>query len=333
MSGVRPAGLIVMGPEMAWAFEDDRRRQLERMLDLGDPATSFDAVPADALARCEVLITSWGAPRLDSAVLSRMPALRAVFHAAGSVRDLVSPELWDRGIVVSSAADANAVPVAEYTLAAIILAGKRAFSLAREPRTHAPWGGMLAEPMIGNVDRCIGIVGFSRIGRRVVELVQMLGGVEVLVADPHADPAVVARAGATLVSLDEMAARVDVLSIHAPELPSTRHLIGRAELALLRDGATVINTARGALLDHDALLAECRTGRVNAVLDVTDPEPLPHDSELLDLPNVTITPHVAGTLGTERARLADSVLEDVQAWVRGEPVPHGVVREQMDVIA
>ena len=116
-------------------------------------------------------------------------------------------------------------------------------------------------------------------------------------ADPYADPAEVRAAGGSLVPLPELLPRCDVLTLHVPALPATRHLIGAAELALLRDGATVINTARGAVLDTAALESECATGRLDAILDVTDPEPLPASSLLYDLPNVMITPHIAGSLG------------------------------------
>src|SRR5690606_32960603 len=116
-------------------------------------------------------------------------------------------------------------------------------------------------------------------------------------ADPFADAAKVAAAGAELVPLADLLPRVDVLTLHAPALAATRHMIGRAELAALRDGAVLINTARGSVLDHDALLAECRDGRIDAVLDVTEPEPLPADSPLLTLDNVAVTPHIAGSLG------------------------------------
>jgi phosphoglycerate dehydrogenase-like enzyme len=246
-----------------------------------------------------------------------------VFHAAGSIRHHVSEEFWERGIRITTAADANAVPVAEFTLAVILLAGKRALVQVRTPSpTSEPWGGNLNAHALGNLDRTVGIVGFSRIGRRVVDLLRPFTGLRVLVADPFADPAEVAAAGAELVSLREMLPRVAVLSLHAPALPSTHRMIAAAELAALPDGATVINTARGALLDHDALLAECRGGRLDAILDVTDPEPLPASSPLLELPNVSITPHLAGSLGTETRRLTDSALDELHAYASGAPLRH-----------
>lgn len=332
MTVSRPRALLAMSSDAAPTLFDDRR--LHRLGALADLASTVpvdvDALPAAELAEVEVLITSWGAPVLDAARLARLPKLRAVFHAAGTVRGIVTDAFWERGILITSAADANAVPVAEFTLATIIFAGKRALTHARTTVDDAHrWNGLQASRTIGNVDRTIGIVGFSRIGRRVVDLLRMLDGMRVLVADPFADAAEVRAAGATLISLEELLPQVDVLSLHAPDLPSTRHMIGAAELAALPDGATVINTARGALLDHDALLAQCRSGRLDAVLDVTDPEPLPAASALRHLPNVTITPHLAGSLGTELRRLADSALDELEAYATGAPPRHPVTAADM----
>ena len=181
--------------------------------------------------------------------------------------------------------------------------------------------------------RTIGVVGFSRIGRRVVSLLQQLDSATVLVADPYADPYEVAAAGARLVPLDELLPRVDVLSIHAPALPSTRHMIGAEQLARLRRNATVINTARGSLIDTAALERECAAGRLHAILDVTDPEPLPADSVLYDLPNVMLTPHVAGSLGSEIHRMTDAALDELERFVRGEALQSAVSSETLRVSA
>ncbi len=328
MATARPRAHAVMADDaFSLLFDDARRQRFAQLADVPEPmhiADVDDPAFAAALAETEVLITSWGAPEFDAARLARMPRLRAVFHAAGSVREHVSEEFWARGITITSAADANAIPVAEYTLAAILFAGKRALVHVRSQHEDLPWWNGLRDRSIGNLGRAIGIVGFSRTGRRVVEMLHCLDDTEVLVADPFADPAAVAEAGATLVPLADMLPRVDVLSLHAPSLPTTRHMIAAPQLAALRDGATLINTARGSLLDHDALLAECRTGRLDAILDVTEPEPLPASSELRRLPNVAITPHVAGSLGTETRRLTDSALDELEAYVTREPQRHPV---------
>lgn len=318
-------------------FDEPRLARFAQIADAGSPLLirSFDDPDlADALAETEALVTSWGAPRLDDAALARMPKLRAVLHAAGTVRDIASDALWRRDILVTSAADQNAVPVAEFTFAAIVLATKRAFFHIAEARDKRPgWFGHEVWPAFGNLGRTIGVVGFSRTGRRVIEKLRALDGVRVLVADPFADPVRVAAAGAELVDLDAMLPQIDVLTLHAPALPTTRHMIGARELGALPDRAVVINTARGAILDHDALADECRTGRIDAVLDVTEPEPLPATSLLLALPNVAITPHIAGSLGSETRRMADAALDELAAFASGRASTHPVHASDMEMTA
>jgi phosphoglycerate dehydrogenase-like enzyme len=334
----RPCALLLMWPDtFGTQFDAQRVERVGALCRLGRPVVAADLddpALADRLTDVEVLVTSWGAPTLTAERLRRMPNLRAVFHAAGTVRDLVSEELWERGIVITSAAEANAIPVAEFTYAQIVLAGKRAQYLARVPRLFRNgWRAQLHSDRYTNYGRRVGIVGYSRIGRRVVAQLQQLDTTEVLVYDPYADPAAVARAGARLTGLDELLRSVDVLSLHAPLLPETVGMIGARELALLGDGATVVNTARGALIDTDALTRECSSGRLDAVLDVTEPEPLPEDSPLYDLPNVSITPHVSGSLGSETLRLTDAALDELERWVRGEDLTSQVTMADLGVAA
>lgn len=330
----KPEALIVMGSEaFDTQFDAQRLGRLRGIASLGAPAWTDDLDdPAltERLAWVEVLLTGWGAPQLTVERLNRMPRLRAMFHCAGTIRPHVTDEFWERGIVVSNVADANAIPVAEYTFAAIVMAGKKAPFVAAAGRAAAePTLGASAFGELSNLGRTIGIVGFSRIGRKVVQLVQQLEGVTCLVSDPHADPLEVAAAGAELVELHELLPRLDVLTLHAPALPSTRHMIGASELAALPDHATVINTARGSLIDTDALERECATGRLNAIIDVTDPEPLPRASVLYSLPNVMLTPHIAGSLGSEVYRLTDGALDELERFVRDEPLMAALTRDDL----
>jgi phosphoglycerate dehydrogenase-like enzyme len=317
--------LVVMNRESYRAhFDGTRLARLATLVTLGDPVwvSELDSPRVrDRLREVQVLVTSWGAPPLTAERLRDAPALRAVFHSAGSVRSLVTDEVWRRGIVLASAADANAIPVAEYTLAAIVFAGKKVPFIAADPvAAYRGWGHPHGFGNLSNYSRTVGVVGFSRIGRRVVRLLRHLDSTVCLVADPHADPVEVAAAGGILVDLPELLARSEILSLHAPELPSTRHMIGAAELALLPDHATVVNTARGSLIDSAALAAECRSGRLFAILDVTDPEPLPADDPLRGAPQVMVTPHLAGSLGTEILRLTDHILDELARWTAGEPL-------------
>lgn len=321
----KPPALLVMNPESYRAhFDDARRDRLAGLVRLGEPIWLPELDSARARARLrdvEVLVTSWGAPALTADRLRHAPALRAVFHSAGSVRPLVTAEVWRRGIVLASAADANAIPVAEYTLAAIVFAGKKVPFIAADPVAALQgWGDPAGYGNLSNYRRTVGVVGFSRVGRRVVRLLHHLDSTVCLVADPHADPDEVARAGGSLVELPELLSRSEILTLHAPELPSTRQMIGAAELARLPDQATVVNTARGSLIDSAALAAECRSGRLFAILDVTDPEPLPPGDPLRSVPNVMITPHLAGSLGTEILRLTDHILDELGRWTAGEPL-------------
>lgn len=278
--------------------------------DLTDPRLE------EVLARTEILVTGWGCPRLDAAVLDAAPHLRAVLHSAGSVKSFATPELWRRGVAVSSAAVANAQPVAEYTLAMILLAGKDLFAARDRLRTERAFPGWGLVPGIGNHGRRVGVIGASRIGRRVIDLLRPFD-LRVSLTDPYVDEAGAAALGVPLLPLDDLLRTSDIVTVHAPETPETRHLVGRRELSLMPDGAVLINTARGALVDHEALTAELRTGRLCAILDVTDPEPLPADSPLYDLPNAFITPHLAGSQGNEAARLGLVVAEEAERLVTG----------------
>ncbi|WP_197680050.1 hydroxyacid dehydrogenase [Microlunatus soli] len=310
----------------------------DRLREIADPGdrvlTEYHSASAAAvLAEVEVLITSWGAPRIDATALSAAPKLRAIVHAAGTVRFLVADEVWDAGISVSSMADLNGLPVAEYTLAMILLENKRVLPVTEEfrrlrDRPAEEW----YEPDAGNYRKRVGLISASRIGRRVAELLRPFD-LEVVIADPFCDAAEIAALGATKIELDELISTSDIVSLHAPLLPETIGMIGTELLQQLRDGATLINTARGKIIDHDALITELRTGRFRAVLDVTDPEPPPADSPLWDLPNVVLTPHLAGSKGAEIRRMANGAIDEVARIVRGEPLQFQVPPERRNTVA
>lgn len=329
----RPRALLAMQPGLAERLID--RGTLDRLVELADldPALVVDdfgtPAAAAALREAEVVVTSWGCPPLDDAVLAAAPALRAVIHAAGSVRHHVTDACWRRGLQVSSAAWANALPVAEYTVAAVLLANKQLLRIREDYRARrAPHDWQDAYATAGNYRRTVGVVGASRIGRRVLDLLRP-HDLDLLLHDPYVDAAEAAALGARSVPLDELCAASDVVSVHAPELPATRGLIDARRLGLMRDGATLVNTSRGSLIDQDALVAELVTGRIDAVLDVTEPEVLPADSPLYDLPNVVLTPHVAGSLGGELHRMAAAAADELARYAAGLPFAHPVVAEDV----
>lgn len=280
-----------------------------------------------ALAQVQILVTGWGGPSLSADVLDTLPSLELVVHAAGSVRGVVTDESWRRGVRVSSASAANAVAVVEFAHAQIQLALKNAWALAAAARTrHAP---VQRTGVHGQDDSCIGLIGLGQIG---VLLAHRLRDqrVTVLAYDPT-EPDV---GGVTLVSLEEIFERAHVVSLHAPLTPSTVAMVDEGLLSRLRPGATFINTARGALVDHDALVRTLRHRQdVTALLDVTEPEPLPVGHELFSLPNVVLTPHIAGSLGTEEGRLGALAVQEIARWCAGAPLEHEVVESRAALTA
>lgn len=325
----RPVAMFAMTAEnVPQIFPPEVMARLRDLVDI-DPAVVAEDFTApgvrEGLAATEILITGWGCPPLDAATLDAAPKLRAVLHAAGSVKSFTTPAVWERGLLVSSAATANALPVAEYTLAMILLAGKDLFAHRDRLRAERvlPRGAIV--PGIGNFGRRVGVVGASRIGRRLIELLRPFD-LAVSLTDPYVDEAGAAALGVPLLPLDEVLRASDIVTVHAPQTPETRHLIGRRELALMPAGSVLINTSRGSLVDHDALIEELRAGRLSAILDVTEPEPLPADSPLYDLPNAFITPHLAGSQGNEVARLGLAVVSEAERLGRGEGLAFGVDR-------
>lgn len=297
--------------------------QLARLAELIDidtshPVPDLAAASDQELADVEVLVTGWGSPCVDASALARMPRLRSIIHTAGTVRFVASEAVWEQGdIVVTSSTEANAVPVAEFALAHILLAGKR--SLAQEARyrvDHEVRPGAAAAPEIGNYAGVVGLIGASRIGALVAEHLQRFD-LEVLITDPFASAEQIAALGAQKVEPEELYARGDVVSLHAPDVPSTRGMVSRELLARMRDGTTFVNTARPALVDVDALREELVSGRLAAVLDVHDD--LADDDPLWGLENVSITPHIAGSQGNELRRMGEYALEEVRRLAAGEP--------------
>ncbi len=317
-----------------YAFTPDQLARLAAVGDLLEPEPLADLTgdrARDLLARAQVLVGHWGCPTLTPEVMALAPSLRLFAYAAGTVKWQVTDAVWDRGVVVTSAAAGNAVPVAEYTLAAILLANKGVFAFAareRDPDAVVP----LDAGRIGNVGKRVGLVGASHVGRLVIDLLRPFD-LEVAVADPFLPAEEAAELGVAKMELDELCAWCDLLSLHAPDIESTKGMIGPAQLAALADGVTLVNTARGALVDPDALLAELSSGRLSAVLDVTEPEPLPADSPLRALPNVVLTPHVAGAMGNEMVRLGELAVEEVERFARGDAPRFPVVRADLDRIA
>lgn len=301
-------------------------------IDVSRTVPDLAAAPDEELAEVEVLVTGWGSPAVDAAALARMPRLRAIVHTAGTVRSVVTDAVWDRGdIVVTSATEANAVPVAEYALAQILLAGKRTLAQqARYRRKRTVGTATAADPGIGNHGGVVGLIGASRIGTLVAEHLRRFD-LEVLVTDPFASAEQIEELGARKVEPEELYARSDVVSLHAPDVPSAKGMVTRELLGLMRDGTTFLNTARPALVDIDALRDEVLSGRLSAVLDVHDD--LADDDPLWEAELAQLTPHLAGSQGNELHRMGEAALEELRRLAAGEPPRYPVDGTRRDSMA
>lgn len=322
----------LLGPEQIARLE-----ALGTILNRHQPITDFASDDAEhVLVEADILLTGWGCPMLDAAALSNAPRLELVAHTGSTVKPVISNEAWARGIVVTSAASANAIPVAEFAFAAILLANKGAFMARERYRAERrPWRWPWTAPgEAGNFGADIGVVGASHTGRHLLRLLSNVS-CRVKVYDPFLSTEQLAEFGPAMTYEPSLAALFEtsqVVSLHAPSLPETRGMISADLLARMPDGATLINTARGDLVDQLALQREVESGRLYAILDVTDPEPLPDASGLFDLPGAFVTPHIAGAAGLETRRLADLAIEEISRFCSGEALRHEVRPEMLDRI-
>jgi phosphoglycerate dehydrogenase-like enzyme len=333
----RPKAALAMIPGVdELVLTAEARAELDALVELVRPeAVDLAALDGEALGEVEIVVGSWGCSVLDDALLARMPKLRLLAYAAGTVKMTVTPATWERGIVVSSAAAANAVPVADFTFAAIVMIAKDVFRIRdrhREGRGREPVSGAGPAGPVGTRGLRVGVIGASTIGRLVVERLRTLDA-RVGVSDPYLDADAAAALGVEAMDLDDLFAWADVITVHAPELPATRHLVNAERLARMHDGAWLLNTARGSIVDTEALTRECVSGRLGAVLDTPDPEPLPAESPMYDLPNVVLTPHIAGSLGNEISRMGDLAVAEVGRFLAGDSLHHEVRAEDLARIA
>ncbi|MFW6060003.1 MAG: hydroxyacid dehydrogenase [Phycisphaeraceae bacterium] len=314
-------------------YSEQLRGEIERCLDGSVPHHTADEVQANPalLHDADVVLSGWGGPRFDQALLDAAPNLKIVLYGAGSIRNIVTDAFWQRGVHVCSAWAANAVPVAEFTFAQVILCLKRAWHFARETRELGTRPADRTVP--GAYGSTVGVIGLGQIGRLVCNWLKTLD-VHVIAYDPYADEAQAAALGVELVSLEALFQRSDVATLHAPNLPETRGMITGEHFASMKPSASFINTARGALVREEEMIDVLRRRPdVYAVLDVTCPEPPEPGSPLYELPNVVLTPHIAGSQGRECHRMGRYMLDELKRWLANEPLQWEVTQQQAALMA
>ena len=334
MTTDKPKGLFVMPVEnQAKLFGLGAADAIGDLVDLVGPCQDADTVIVEcpALADIELLFSGWGAPKIDEAFLAATPKLKVIFYGGGSIRGMISEAMWDRGVRICSAWRINAIPVAEYTLAQIILALKLTWHYARLLPRERSWEHSL--PIPGAFGATVGIISLGEIGRGVCERLKQLD-VKVIAYDPFATAADAEALGVELVPLDDIFTRADVVSLHAPNLKATQGMITGAHLASMKAYATFINTARGAIVCEDDMIDTLRERPdLVAILDVTCPEPPADDSPLWEMANVVLAPHIAGSMGSECARMGWTMVAELKHYLAGEPFEHEITRELAQTLA
>ncbi|HVX42903.1 MAG TPA: hydroxyacid dehydrogenase [Mycobacteriales bacterium] len=265
----------------------------------------------ERLPGATVLLTSWGSPSLDEAALSAASDLKAIGHAAGSVKKLLPATTFDRDIAVFSAAGRIADSVAEYCLGAALTLLRRLPHFDTRVRSGA-WKDPVnrGEELTG---RHIGIIGASSTARAFLRLLAPFR-VTAHVYDPYLSQERARELGVRKVSIEEALSQ-DIVSLHVPSTPETAGLIGARELAFVPDGGIIVNSARGAAIDQDAFFAEIGSGRIRAAIDVYDGEPPTVPDDIRSAPNVLLSPHIAGDTRQGHLALMEYVVRDIITWL------------------
>ncbi|MDR2687209.1 MAG: hydroxyacid dehydrogenase [Oscillospiraceae bacterium] len=280
----------------------------------------------------EAVFSTWGMPALgEGEIRARLPALREVYYAAGSVQAFARPFLG-LGARVFSAWGANAVPVAEFTVAQIVLANKGFFQSARVTRPRE-WDRAYAAGFPGNFGARAGLVGCGMIGGLVARMLRAYR-LEVLAYDPYLGDARAQELGVTQCSLEELFSRCQTVSNHLPDNERTKGMLGYSLFRRMKPNATFINTGRGAQVAEPDLVRALQEepGRT-ALLDVTDPEPPARGSALYALPNVILTPHIAGSMGGEVARMGEAMCSEYLALREGRAPQYEITMEMLETMA
>jgi phosphoglycerate dehydrogenase-like enzyme len=303
---------------------------LEELRSLGDLKENLlDSVLsqdelAQMLYQVEVcIVLAWnGSPCFTKEVLQHAGDLKLIVTPGGSVAPFITEAVYERGIQVCSANSVMARYVAEGTLAYMLTASREVASRHLEMK-RGIWNSV---PCRSLLDKSVGLIGLGTVGRYLLELLRPFN-VKVKLYDPYiSSEALNPYPNVTLCGLEEALTDQDFVSLHASKTQETYHMLSRERLSLLKDGAILINTARGSLIDEDALIDELQTGRIHAVLDVFETEPLPLSSKLRELDNVTLMPHVAGLVELEK--LTAAMVEEIRRYQYGKELAYKIPVEQ-----
>jgi len=329
----KPKALYVLSTRGYDLIFKEAAAEIAELVDVYASPQTKESVAKDPslLGPMEVLLTGWGGPTLEEAFLSAVPRLKAVIYASGSIRPVVTEAFWERSIPITSAWDCNATPVAEYVLAQVFCLLKKVWHYAFESRGKRAWPQRVAMP--GGCGSTVGVISLGLVGRRVCRLLQPFD-LKVLAYDPYARPADAGELRVELVSLEDIFRRSDVVTLHAPTLKETTGMITGEHFRMMKEGASFINTSRGVIVRQEEMIEVLKSRPdIWAVLDVTNPEPPVAGSAIFSLPNVIVTPHVAGPYGNECRRNGRYAIGELKRFLAGRPFEWAIDRKRAAILA
>jgi len=303
-------------------------KSLAQVVSFADGKPSVEQVP-QLMQQAVICMTGWDTPPLDEAFFEQAAQLRFIAHTGGSIHSIIPASVFKRGIRVSHANSALAEGVAEFTVLQALMCLRRIGDFDRLLKAGYLWE---REPGTLLRTQTFGIVSVGNIGKEVIARLKPFG-CRIIAYDPYLAADEMLALGVEKTDLETLFATADIVSLHTPLLPTTRGMIGAQHLALLRDGAILLNTARAGLVDEEALTRELVTGRFMAALDVFHREPLPLDSPLRALPNVILSPHIAALTSETLLHQGQMMVDEVQRFLHGEPLRYEIQPEKLSVMA
>ena len=328
--------LMVVGRNVEQFLTPHMRTELGQLVNLTDRnGEKLDELAyANALqeARAEIVITGWGAPFLSTAVAAANPQLKYMCNLTGGVRSMVAREVIAAGLTVTNWGTLIGPTVAEAALVGMLSCLRRTTRVAFLMHEEKGWRQGSEKPVESLFYQTVGLHGFGNIARSLVRLLEPFE-CTVSAYDPYVPQDVFDRLGVKRVDdLKTLYAHNRIVSIHAPKIDATYHVVDADILSAMPDGGILVNTARGHIIDTDALVAELRTGRLLASLDVFEQEPLPPDAALRGLLNCHLTPHTAGPTPDRYVDFGRAAIDNIGRYVRGEPLQHQVDERTYDLI-
>lgn len=326
----------VNAPRFHWerVFAPESRERLGELVDIdlvSIPEFNEEATLIDRLRGAEVVLGTWGMLPFTENILQACPDLKLILYGAGSPKGFVTPALIESGVTVCTAVHINARPVAEFVLGLILSSMKHVYlhKAAFVAEGPAAWRQHHDTLDRGYYRTRVGLLGWGRITRILVELLAPFD-FTILVADKYLTAEEAARHGVNPASIGEVMSTCDVVSLHHANIPEHKGMINRSNLELLKPGARFINTSRGALVNEDDLVARLQKGDITAFLDVTDPEPPIEGHPFYTLPNCFLTPHIAGSLGTETQRMGRYCVRELENFLEGRPLENPIDLRRLD---